>query len=117
MKWTEKMARAAELLGLDSENPKHRVLLEKCVAGALKPGRGRPPGSVVLDEDTLIHFALSVDKLKDMLVKSGVDVTYDELLEGVGMSGVKLPSPGTRRNWLTRGRRLAKNSTKHKLHD
>jgi hypothetical protein len=68
MIWTENMLKAAELLGLDPENPRHRDLLEKCIgdAQAPPPTRGRPKGSTISNDD-LAGFALFVDTIKPLL--------------------------------------------------
>ena len=66
MIWTKELLEAAELLGFDPENPKHRALLEEAKDRAAARPRGRPKGSGVSDDDLAV-FALMIDRLKPAL--------------------------------------------------
>jgi hypothetical protein len=86
--WTENKQKAADLLGLDPENPRHRVLLEKCIsdAQAPPPARGRPKGSSKYSEEALSTMAHLVDCLK--AVHSRLGRVSDEELLVRGLWGV-----------------------------
>ena len=73
MNLTEDMRRAAALLGLDPENPRHRDLLAKCIDKALAqpPARGRPKGTGIWDDAKLSGLAHLVDFLKNVLAGGG----------------------------------------------
>jgi hypothetical protein len=80
--------KAAQLLGLDPENPRHRDLLEKCIsdAQAPPPARGRPKGSAKYSEEALSTMADLVDWLKAVYSRDGR--VSDEVLLGRGLWGI-----------------------------
>jgi len=79
--WTENKLKAAELLGLDPENPRHRELLEKCISDAQAPPpvRGRPKGTCKYSDEALSTMAYFIDLLKAVHSRRG-RVSDEELL-------------------------------------
>jgi hypothetical protein len=70
MEWTAEMSEAAELLGLDPEDGRHRALLLVCVRAAGKK-RGRPKDSKHWSFPRLIGLGQIADRVGGQYTMGG----------------------------------------------
>ena len=104
MIWTKELLEAAELLGFDPENPKHRALLEEAKDRAAARPRGRPKGSGVSDDDLAV-FALMIDRLKPALKATNDKEALKRIVVHIGgrvLSDKMLPPSAVDIFWTTR---------------